>query len=520
MKIPRANWIALALSVIAVCAAHLVADRVFNFMPHIEDEMAYVWQAQVVAAGKVMLPSPPDPKSILVPFVVDYRGNRFGKYPLGWPIMLAFGLLLHARDWINPILGGLGVWLTYLLGKKVFDERVGLLAALLTVTSPFFLLNSGSLLSHPWALVLSLAFVLAWLDTFYFSNRGESHEKKNNLFARLAGFAVQPPPPWMTAAVAGLSLGVLAMTRPWTAIAVGLPFFIHGIYLLWRGDASVRIRVLTIGLLAAFVAALVPLWQFAVTGNALLNPYTLWWPYDKIGFGPGFGREEGGHSLFWAWVNLKISFDAGWSDFFGWKGLSWLFLPFGVAALGRNLRAWLIALVFPSIVLLYMAYWIGSDLYGPRYYYEGFYSLTIVTAAGIFWLAEQTFKQQIRLRRWMQIAVALLCVFLVGYNLTVYLPNRLKSMTDLYGISRAMLAPFETAQAKMLTPALVVVHFQKEWTEYGGLLELQNAELTSPFIFALSRGDAADSSLPKDYPNRKIIYYYTDEPGTFYEYPR
>ncbi len=511
----RANLIALVLSIIAVIAAYLVAGRVFNFMPHIEDEMAYVWQAQVITTGKVMLPSPPDPKSILVPFVVDYHGNRFGKYPLGWPIMLAFGLLLHARDWINPILGGLAVWLTYLLGKKVFDERVGLLAALLTVTSPFFLMNSGSLLSHPWALVLSLAFVLAWLDIF--SHR-EVHEEKNKDAVNVAHFVIEPPM-WMKVSVAGLSLGVLAMTRPLTAIAVGLPFFVHGIYLLWRGDKPIRVRVLTIGLLAGFVAALVPLWQFAVTGNALLNPYTLWWPYDKIGFGPGFGREQGGHSLFWAWVNLKVSFDAGWSDFFGWKGLSWLFLPFGLAALGRNLRAWLIALVFPSIVLLYMAYWIGSDLYGPRYYYEGFYSLTIVTAAGIFWLASRIFAGT-RARRWMKIAVTLLCVFLVGYNLTVYLPNRLKSMTNLYGISRAMLAPFETAQAKMLTPALVVVHFQKEWTEYGGLLELQNAELTSPFIFALSRGQAADALLPDDYPNRKIIYYYTDELNVLYEYPR
>lgn len=518
----RADLIAITLSIIAAVAAYLVADRVFNFMPHIEDEMAYVWQAQVLTTGKVMLPSPPDPKSILVPFVVDYHGNRFGKYPLGWPIVLALGSLLHARDWINPILGGLGVWLTYLLGKKVFDERVGLLAALLTVTSPFFLMNSGSLLSHPWSLVLSLAFVLAWLDTFDFSNRKgreEREENKKNFLAHFAAVAIQSPPAWLTVSVAGLSLGVLAMTRPFTAIAVGLPFFIHGIYLLWRGDKSTRLRVLTIGLLAAFVSALVPLWQFAVTGNPLLNPYVLWWPYDKLGFGPGFGRQEGGHSLFWAWVNLQVSFKAGWSDFFGWKNVSWLFLPFGVAALGRNLRAWLVALVFPSIVLLYMAYWIGSDLYGPRYYYEGFYSLTIVTAAGIFWFAERIIKED-RPRRWMQIAVTLLCVFLVGYNLTVYLPGRLKDMTNLYGISRAMLAPFETAQARMLTPALVIVHFQKEWTEYGGLLELQNAELTSPFIFALSRGEKTDAFLPRDYPNRKIIYYYTDELNVFYEYPR
>ena len=492
----RIDRIALFISIVAIAVAYLVSVRVYQQMPHIEDEMAYVWQAQVLAQGKIVLPSPADAQNFLVPFVVDYHGQRFGKYPLGWPLMLALGVLLHAQAWVNPILSGLGIWLTYLLGKKVFDERIALLSAVLMVTSPFFLMNSGSLLSHPWSLFLSLAFVLAWLDTF------DANRKL---------------PVWLTVSAAGLSLGVLAMTRPLTAVAVGLPFFIHGIILLIRGDKSTRFKVLTVGLLAAFVAALVPLWQFAVTGDPMLNPYTLWWKYDKIGFGEGFGRQAGGHSLYWAWVNLKVSFKAGWGDFFGWGNASWLFLPFGVWALGRNARAWLVALVFPSIVLLYMAYWIGSDLYGPRYYYEGFFSLTLVSAAGMFWLAERVVKEG-RLHKWMQVATLLLGVFLIGYNLIVYLPKRLNEMTNLYGINRAMLAPFETEQAKELTPALVIVHFKKSWTEYGGLLELQNANLTSPFIFVLSRGN--DDALAQDYPGRNIVYYYTDEPNQFYKSPR
>lgn len=494
----RIDRMALCLSLVAIAAAYLVSARVYEQIPHIEDEMAYAWQAQVLAQGKVALPSPADPKSIMVPFVVDYNGQRFGKYPLGWPLMLSLGVLLSARAWVNPILSGLGIWLTYLLGKKIFDERVALLAALLTITSPFFLINSGSLLSHPWSLFLSLAFALAWLDTFD---------------------AAQKLPAWLTVSVAGLSLGVLALTRPLTAIGVGLPFFIHGLILLMRGDQSIRIKILTIGLLAAFTAALVPLWQFAVAGDLMLNPYTLWWKYDKIGFGEGFGRQAGGHSLYWAWVNLKISFKSGWSDFFGWGNVSWLFLPFGVWALGRNARAWLVASVFPAIVLLYTTYWIGSNLYGPRYYYEGFFGLTLVSAAGMFWLAERAVSEG-RARRWIQAATILLGIFLIGYNLIVYLPKRLNEMTNLYGINRAMLAPFETAKARELTPALVIVHFRKTWTEYGGLLELQNADLSSPFVFALSLGPGADEALARDYPNRRVIHYYTDQPDQFFKSPR
>jgi len=159
------------------------------------------------------------------------------------------------------------VWLTYRLGKKIFGETVGIIASVLTLTSPFFLINSGSLLSHSFGLVLSLAFALSWIDSC--SEQGNSHRK-------------------LTIVVAGLTLGVLALTRPLTALAVAFPFAIHGIYLLIRKDWKTRWHVMAVGGLALGIGLLTFLWQYAVTGDALLNPYTLWWEYDKVGFGPGY----------------------------------------------------------------------------------------------------------------------------------------------------------------------------------------------------------------------------------------
>ena len=157
---------ALALSVVAVIVTAWVTWHIFEAMPHLEDEVAYAWQAAVIAKGQLTFPSPEHRQSFLVPFVVDYQGRRFGKYPLGWPVLMAVGVRLGIRWLLNPLLAGFGTWLTFLLGKRLFNERVGLLAAVLTLTSPFFLMNSGSLLSHPFGLVLSAAFVLAWLEAF------------------------------------------------------------------------------------------------------------------------------------------------------------------------------------------------------------------------------------------------------------------------------------------------------------------------------------------------------------------
>jgi len=136
-----ADILALFLALLGFLASALVTQRVFEGIPHIEDEIAYVWQAKVLADGQLKISSPSHPKSLLVPFVVDFQGERFGKYPPGWPALLSLAVQLELRAWINPLLAGLGVWLTYQLGKRHFSQVIGLLAAGLTVSSPFFLIK-------------------------------------------------------------------------------------------------------------------------------------------------------------------------------------------------------------------------------------------------------------------------------------------------------------------------------------------------------------------------------------------
>ncbi|MBC8332923.1 MAG: glycosyltransferase family 39 protein, partial [Anaerolineae bacterium] len=289
----RPDHLALILSALAILITGWIALNIFKGIPHLEDEFAYVWQAQVIARGELTTPSSDNPKSFLVPFVVDHNGQRFGKYPLGWPVMLSLGERLGLRAWVNPLLAGLGIWLTYRLGKKLLNERIGLLAAALLLSSPFFLMNSSTLLSHAWGLVLSAGFALFWLEAL-----DEPDSARG----------------WLPTLSAALTLGVLALSRPLTALGIALPFAIHGIILLWRGHQGIRRRVLTIGTFALFVGSLHLFWQYAVTGNALTNPYTLWWPYDKLGFGVGFGVTESGHNLKYAWSNTQFSLNAGLSD--------------------------------------------------------------------------------------------------------------------------------------------------------------------------------------------------------------
>lgn len=287
-----------------------------------------------------------------------------------------------------------------------------------------------------------------------------------------------------------------------------------------------RRRLVVLCLIVFAMGSLHFLWQYALTGDALLNPYTLWWDYDKVGFGPGHGHKPGGHTLSQAWINTKFSLWVGARDLFGWGAVSWLFLPFGFIALWRNLRGALLAGVFPSLVLTYATYWIGSSLFGPRYYFEGLYSLTLLSAAGIAWLAGwpihpgESLRNYHRWHRARPLALTAIVAVLLSFNLIFYTPLRLKLMFGLYGVQRAHIEPFLIPSAQELTPALVIVHTSGKWIDYGTLLELEDPYLDTPFILVVSIHPEVDSRVTGHFPERSVFHYYPDQPYIFYTAPR
>ncbi|MBC8507458.1 MAG: glycosyltransferase family 39 protein [Anaerolineales bacterium] len=494
----RYDRIALFLSILAFIITAWISTNIFQGLPHLEDEYAYVWQAQAIAGGKFILSSPPESDQFFVPFVIDHNGQRFGKYPLGWPVVLSIGERLGLRWMVNPLLAGLAVWLTYRLGKKILGELCGLFAAGLTLTSPIFLMRSGMLLSHPWGLVLSAAFALTWLEVV---------DQQNDTRR------------WLPSLGAGFALGVFALSRPLTALGVALPFAIHGLILLWRGSPTIRRRVLTVGIVALVVGSLHFLWQHSLTGNPLRNPYTLWWEYDKIGFGPGHGVLEGGHTLKQALINTKLSLAEMAGDLFGWGIFSWIFLPFGLWAVRKQKKSWLIGGVPLGLIIVYLPYWIS----GARYLYEGLYGFTLISAAGIAWLAgwgNQSEGSKSKFGKIRSLGMVAILVLLIAVNLIGYTPQRLMREHQFYEVDSSALQPFRDSSVQELAPAIILVH-SENWRDYALLLDLADPFLETPFIFAWSpMDDYPAKKLAEAFPERTLYHYYPEEPGQFYQSPR
>ena len=494
--------LALLLSVGVILAAAFIGSQIYENVPHLEDEFAYLWQARAMAEGHLTLPSPAFPKSFLVPFVIDFEGLRFGKYPPGWPAVLSLGVRAGIQNWVNPMLAGLAAWLTYKLGKQSLGGKTALLGMLLLGTSPLFLIQAGSMLSHIWSLVLATAFFISWLDIL------EKNEESLKGLASLVG---------------GLCLGMLALTRPLTAMVFAIPSTVHGAICLIRGPGILRKRIMIVGTTALLIAVLYFIWQKAVTGDFLTNPYTLWWPYDKYGFGEGYGLAEGGHSLRQGWQNTKFSLKAAASDLFGWLRFSWVFLPFGLWAARKKTLASYSTAVAAMLVVIYLGYWVSSWLLGSRYYFEALPGLALLSAAGIIWLAgEDNLSKtgKTPLGRYRPPAVTVFVSLLVLGNLYYYLPARLGTLEGLYGIERSDLQVFESPELEEYLPALVIVDAEV-WMPYGSTLVLESPTLDSPLIFAWSLGPETDQKLREYYQDeRSILYYYPDLDGDrIYTYP-
>ena len=190
------KWV-LLICLLGLLATSAVAYFAFERLPHLEDEVAYLFQAKTMALGRLTVPSPDRPGSFWMPFVLDHNGVRFGKYPPGWPAILSAGVLVRAAWLVNPLLAAVSLYLVYRLGRTLYGERTGLLAAALGLLSPLFLVLSGSYLSHVVCFVWLLLFSL-W---FVWTAQGRSR--------------------WY-ALGAGLALGLAFLTRSLTAVAYAL----------------------------------------------------------------------------------------------------------------------------------------------------------------------------------------------------------------------------------------------------------------------------------------------------------
>ncbi|MBN1581692.1 MAG: glycosyltransferase family 39 protein [Anaerolineae bacterium] len=469
------HWAAVGLCLVAFTAAGAIATYLFERVPHLEDEVAYLFQAQVFAAGKTHTQAVLHSNCFFAPFVLDYEGRRFAKYTPGWSALLATGVKMGQPWWVNAACAALTIALIFRLGCEINDTWTGGLAAALAVTSPFVLLLSGSLMSHTSCLVFTTAFLLCFKRTF---DQGRAMKQ------------------WALAG--GAMLGMAFVIRPYTAVAIAVP---AALYTLWRlGRYGEWERLWFIGLGVVPLALVVPLFNAIWTGDPLLSPYVLFWPYDRIGFGPGHGPQPEGNTL---WIGLGeavlvIGRLANWLH--GWPGLSLVFVI--CTFLFKPRRFWDLFLAGTALVLIlaYVLYWTNGDLFGPRYTYEIVSALFVLSAAGIV----RVWHWARRKNRWQVRLLGGVLALLLAIDLLVYLPWQWHAYHNLFGISAASKTILEQAG---LDNALVIVHTgERGWKDYAVPFSMNAPELDGSVVYA-SECPPMTQQLIDQFAEREVYYF-------------
>jgi hypothetical protein len=358
---------------------NLVSWFVFDHIPHVQDTVAQLFQAKLFAAGRLYLPSPPLPQFFDLMHVIN-DGRWYSQYPPGHPLLLMLGVLVRAPWIINPLLGTMTVVTIYHLGREVYDEPTARLATLLACLSPFLIFMSSEFMNHSSALLFTSLFLL------FFARSVRSPQ-----------FAVRSSQsPVLSSLLAGLCLGMVVLIRPFTALLIAVPFVVAALVMLSRSPqpafivhrSSFRapqsvVRWLLMLLGGALMFGVLLLYNYLTNGNAFKLGYTAeYGASHTVGLGQGaFGEVL---TLPKAFLETNLDLNALNRYLFEFPIPSLLFIAV-LFAFGRR-RKWDFLLLSTIVMLVggyFFYFWHSTVLFGPRWEYESFAALVLLSARGI-----------------------------------------------------------------------------------------------------------------------------------------
>ena len=345
-----------ALFFIEFFLTNWISYFVFEHIPHIQDSIAQVFHGMIFALGKLTVPSPPMREFFDFTHIIN-NGNWYSQYPPGHSFLMMLGVLVGAPWIINPLIGSLTIVLFYFLGKELYGDAIGRLAALLGLFSPFILFMSSEFMNHASALFFFSLFVL--------------------FFARTVRTAKIFP-----AVLAGVSLGWLVNIRPFSAAALALPFFIYGAQLLRSRFSVYKVPLLAFSVTLLLFVCILLGFNYLTNGHPFLFGYQVLYGNDVM---PGFGKGAWGDTHTPArGIHQTLNNLVGLNKYlFEWPVPSLVFVLILFATMRVNRWDILLLLSFLSLTFTYLFYWFQDWCFGPRFIYDATCGVILLTARGM-----------------------------------------------------------------------------------------------------------------------------------------
>jgi 4-amino-4-deoxy-L-arabinose transferase-like glycosyltransferase len=270
-----------------------------DLTPHSHDACSYLIQAQMLARGRLWMPTPPL-ADFFETFHVLMHPVYASIYFPGTALLYVPGVWLGAPAYLTSLLIAAAVaGVLYLVTRELLDGMYGILAALILAGSQIFRTQSTGILSQQPLMLAALLMVWTYLRW-----RGARSTPSRTAWALALGAA----------------LGWAAIVRPIDALAYALPvgaLFLLDLWRLYRDSARAAVSTLALVMLPIlpFLALQIVLNKGA-TGDWLTTPYRAYidryQPNTSLGF-PGDDPSDRPdtvlsqkHVYYELWVRPKV----------------------------------------------------------------------------------------------------------------------------------------------------------------------------------------------------------------------
>ncbi len=494
----RRRLLAVAV-VVSIAGGIWVSYFRLDGVPHIPDEVAMLFQAKNFARGQLYAAAPPMElrKFFAYEYILMDGPRWYGKYFMGPSLLLVPGVWLRAPWIVNPLLGGVAVILFYALGRELFGEKVGRIAAVLAAISPFRIATYGVMMSHGGCLILAMLFALYLIR------------------------AARDPRRLRYWCVAGAALGAMVNFRPLTALVLAIPLGCWAAAILdWR-----RLRVWAV---LAFAAPLV-VWMGlyfaynrALTGDPMLTPFERWSKADRLGWGADLGMEywpsyDRGHDLANAFKNLYLNLDGVGFYLIGWGRVTLLLMAAAFLVRGaRRRHLACLATVLGPVVAYFFYHFSGVLATQPRYWSEamafmlflavgGMTAIRIMLAGGYRRFGWRMADARARSAVW------LTAFGLMGWGAFTVFPRLADEFGPGYLGAGAAPALKRALRAQPLSHALVFTPTTTAVLENFTLGAAMNSpNLDGEVVYARDLGDEVNRALQAWLPDRKAYRFVND----------
>lgn len=462
-------WEVGVAGVAGALAVGWVLLGVARAMPGFGDEMNYLMQGRIFAAGRLWVPEPPDPEFFRVDWMDMFGsdGKVWGFHPPGNAALLALGWLAGVYWLPVPLLGGAFFAVQYLLAWEVFRRRSLALLHLAVLGSSHYVLSlAGSFMAHlPAALALSIMF----LGGLKFLAGGGG---RRVVWAALAG-------------------GVAFTIRPLGALLAAFPL---GVAMLVRGWRRHRRALALAAAVGAAAAAPAFLYTWGITGRFTL-PYTIKGPEAPRTLAVRLGRPMQEH-LANLYRNLnELQHRVHSAGILGNLALGLLPLWLG-RRWGRAGRALALAggtFAFFAVVHSFL-HWYGWK-WEPRLLYDVSFLFVLVTTAGVGALVGVGERS-----RWFLLPRTALLAGLAAV-VAIDLPYRFSSEYRDY--NRAPAGVRDEVRRQGISEA--VIFFGAE-LPYSCYTPFNTPDFAGDPLFARDRGPLANYRLLARFPHRQAFF--------------